>query len=268
MFKLDKTGKETVLYSFAGGSDGENPVAGLVWDAKGNLYGITSLGGASGYGTVFKLDKAGKETVLHSFTGPAGDGAEPMAGLTRDAKGNLYGTTVYGGSGTCKNGGLDGCGTVFKLDKTSKETVLYSFPGTESDGTYPDAGLVPDAAGNLYDTTFGGGASGAGTVFKLDKTGKETVLYSFDGADGANPVAGLVWDAKGNLYGTTYNGASGYGTVFKLEKTGKETVLHSFVGTDGAHPYAGLVRDAKGKLYGTTYLGGSSDRGTVWKLTP
>jgi len=104
--------------------------------------------------------------------------------------------------------------------------------------------------------------------FKLDKTGKETVLYSFDGADGANPVAGLVWDAKGNLYGTTYNGASGYGTVFKLEKTGKETVLHSFVGTDGAYPYAGLVRDAKGKLYGTTYLGGSSDRGTVWKLTP
>jgi uncharacterized repeat protein (TIGR03803 family) len=263
VFMVDKAGNETVLYSFTGtGGDGGNPFAGLVRDAAGNLYGTTFHGGASGAGTVFNLDNTGKETVLYSFTGlPDGEG--PHAGLLRDAAGNLYGTTEEGGSGACSFGGFDyGCGTVFMLDTAGKETVLYSFSGTGGDGAVPYAGLVRDAAGNLYGTTSGGGASSEGTVFKLDTTGKETVLHSFTGTgrDGTYPYAPLIRDSKGNLYGTTYGGgASGAGMVFKLDSAGKETVLYSFTGTggDGAGPMVGLVQDAKGNLYGTTRYGGS-----------
>jgi uncharacterized repeat protein (TIGR03803 family) len=217
VFKLDKTGKETVLYSFTGtGGDGASPLAGLVRDVNGNLYGTTWLGGTSNYGTVFKVDKTGKETVLHSFTGGA-DGGWPQLGyLVRDAAGNLYGTTWLGGDLSCRRS--FGCGVVFKLGKTGKETVLYSFTGTGGDGENPIAGLVRDAKGNLYGTTGGGGAYGYGTVFKLDKTGKETVLHSFDPqTDGGWPNAGLIGDAAGNLYGTAnLGGAYGYGTVYKL----------------------------------------------------
>jgi uncharacterized repeat protein (TIGR03803 family) len=274
VFKLDKTGKETVLYSFSG-TDGQNPSAVLLRDPAGNLYGTTEYGGASGQGTVFKLDKTGKETVLHSFTGTGGDGALPLGGLVRDAKGNLYSTTAGGGDiSACS---FIGCGVVFKLDSTGNETLLYTFTGSGGDGANPDAGLVRDANGNFYGTTGGGGASGYGPVFEVDKTGKETVLYSFTGTggDGANPSAGLVRDAKGNFYGTTYHGGDltcdppfGCGTVFKLDKTGKETVLYTFTSTgEGwANPEAGLLRDAKGNLYGTTYYGGASNYGSVFKL--
>jgi uncharacterized repeat protein (TIGR03803 family) len=157
------------------------------------------------------LDSTGKETVLHSFTETGGDGAYPEAGLVEDAQGNLYGTTIYGGA--------FGYGMVFKLDSTGKETVLHSFAGTARDGMDPAAGLVRDAEGNLYGTTGAGGAYSFGTVFKVDSTGNEAVLYSFKGTggDGAYPAAGLVWDSHGDLYGTTRDGgASGYGTVFKL----------------------------------------------------
>jgi uncharacterized repeat protein (TIGR03803 family) len=252
-----------VLYTFTGGADGAEPYANLIQDANGNLYGTTLYGGASGYGTVFKLSKSDKETVLHSFTGTGGDGTNPQAGLVRDAEGNVYGTTLYGGASAN--------GTVFKVSKTGKETVLYSFTGTGGDGATPVAGLLRDATGNLYGTTSAGGAYGFGTVFMLDKTGKETVLYSFTetGGDGLNPYAGLVRDAKGNLYGTTFGGGtSGDGTVFVVEKTGKEKVLHSFSGgADGGFPvYGYLVRDSAGNLYGTTEIGGASDRGTIFKL--
>ena len=256
----------SVLYAFTGGADGGNPATGLIRDVKGNFYGTTVGGGASGVGVVFMLDTSGKETVIHGFTGTGGDGAEPLAGLVRDAAGNLYGTTRFGGVGF---------GTVFSLDKTGKETVLYSFSGG-ADGGYPVYGyLVRDAAGNLYGTTSYSGTSGYGTVFMLDKTVKETVLYNFTGSggDGAEPWGGLVRDANGNLYGTTVlgggsGGYNGYGTVFKLDKTGKETVLHRFSGApgDGANPVAGLVRDASGNLYGTTSEGGTEGRGTVFKV--
>src|SRR5271157_2663432 len=261
VFKVDTTGKETVLYSFTGGADGAIPYAGLLRDAQGQLYGTTSQGGdlacnaPNGCGTVFTVDTTGKETVLYSFTGGA-DGASPTAGLLPDAQGNLYGTTSQGGDPACTNG----CGTVFKVDMTGKETVLYSFTGTGGDGAYPYAGLVQDAQGNLYGTTSQGGdpacTNGCGTVFTVNTTSKETVLYSFTGTggDGVQPSAGLVLDTLGNLYGTTVQGgASGYGTVFKVDTTGKETVLYSFTGTggDGAYPYAGLVQDAQGNLYGT-----------------
>jgi uncharacterized repeat protein (TIGR03803 family) len=266
VFKLDPTGKETVLHRFTGGADGALPHAGLVRDQAGNLYGTTTLGGDSNSGVVFKLDPTGKLTVLHSFTGVA-DGLNPFAGLIRDAAGNLYGTTQWGGDVTTCNS--LGCGTVFMLDPTGNETVLYRFRGG-GDGESPFAGLVRDRAGNFYGTTVGGGASNHGTVFQLDNTGKETVLYSFAGPikrDGALPEAGVVRDATGNLYGTTFRGGGGtYGTVFKVDTSGKETVLHQFTGgADGAYP-SGLIRDRAGNLYGTTY--GSSNNGTVFKITP
>jgi uncharacterized repeat protein (TIGR03803 family) len=258
----------SVLYTFGQeGPDGCYPFAGVVRDPAGNLYGTTINGGASGWGTVFKLDATGKETVLYSFTGGA-DGSEPFAGLVRDAAGNLYGTTASGGTSPFGNG------VVFKLDTTGKETVLYTFTGG-ADGGEPFAALVKDAAGNLYGTTIAGGAFGQGTVFKLDTTGKETVLHSFDGSDGAYPSEDLTRDAAGNLYGTTLFVAGGglnYGVVFKLDTAGKETVLHSFRGypADGAFSVygtgRGLVRDAAGDLYGTTDSGGAFNDGLVFRV--
>jgi uncharacterized repeat protein (TIGR03803 family) len=271
VFKLDTTGKETVLHRFSG-TDGRFPSGGLVRDAAGNLYGTTSSGGAFGWGSVFKLDTTGKETVLYSFTGGT-DGSEPSAGLIRDAAGNLYGTTVSGGTSPFPYG------VVFKLDPSGKETVLYTFTGG-ADGGFP-SGLIRDAAGNLYGTAGGGGSpacgaeNGCGVVFKVDTTGKETVLYSFDGSDGAYPFQDLTRDAAGNLYGTTLSVAGGglnYGVVFKLDTAGKETVLHSFRGypADGAFSVygtgRGLVRDAAGNLYGTTDSGGAFNDGLVFRV--
>jgi uncharacterized repeat protein (TIGR03803 family) len=254
-----------VLYSFKGGADGATPYAALVRDTAGNLYGTTFLGGASNLGTVFKLDTAGKETLLHSFKGGA-DGAIPYAALVRDAAGNIYGTA--GG------GGASNSGTVFKLDTTGTETVLYTFKGG-ADGRGPASPLVLDPSGNLYGMTNAGGKPGAcflgpigcGVVFKLDTTGTETVVYTFTGGtDGGSPyLGGLVLDSSGNLYGTTAEGGvADNGVVFKLDTTGTETVLYSF-GNGGVAPYAGLVRDAAGNLYGTT-TNGSKGFGTVFKL--
>jgi len=259
VFKLER-GKESVLYSFTGAADGANPYAGLVSDSKGNLYGTTASGGASGYGVVFKIGKNGGETVLYSFTGGA-DGANPYGGLMRTSSGNLYGTTY--------NGGTSDYGTVFEVDKNT-ETVLYSFAGGV-DGANPYAGLVSDSEGNLYGTASHAGASDAGAVFKIDKAGAETVLYSFTGgADGGFPYGGLVRNSAGNLYGTTFSGgASQGGVVFEVNKAGEETVLYSFTGqADGGSPFAGLVQDSSGNLYGTTFLGGASGYGVAFKLKP
>jgi uncharacterized repeat protein (TIGR03803 family) len=219
VFKLDPSGTETVLHFFGGPPDGIAPIAGLIMDSKGNLYGATWWGGI-GYGTVYKVDANGKETVLYSFTGGA-DGGYPYGGLVRDSKGNLYGTTEYGGpgSGTCEGGDYPaGCGTVFKVDPSGKETVIYSFTGTP-DGYYPLGGLVRDAAGNLYGTTSEGGKLGFGTVFKVSPNAKRSLLHSFRGGpkDGANPNGGVIRDAGGNFYGTTYaGGRSNNGTGFRL----------------------------------------------------
>jgi uncharacterized repeat protein (TIGR03803 family) len=213
VFKVNSHGKEAVLYTFTGGTDGSIPFAGLVLDTAGNLYGTTYEGGTVGMGTVFKVTKAGKETVLHSFAGP--EGALPQAGLIRDANGNLYGVASAAGGTGCGGGG---CGTVFKVNSKGKETTLYHFLGG-ADGAGPVASLFMDAKGNLYGTTTaGGGATNAGTVFKVNRNGKETVLYSFTGGtDGASPQSGLVMDAKGNLFGTASSGgASKNGTLFKV----------------------------------------------------
>jgi uncharacterized repeat protein (TIGR03803 family) len=280
VFKLAPSGEETVLHAFTGGADGGVVVAGVIRDNEGNLYGSTVFGGSGTLpaGTVFKLDSTGQETVLHSFCSSSNctDGNGPSAGVIRDNEGNLYGTTGAGGEFCLEYGG---CGVVFKLDASGKETVLYNFCpngyGNCTDGSFPSAGLVQDAAGNLYGTTGSGGANGDGTVFRVGPTGTETVLYSFaGGADGASPFAGLVRDEAGNLYGTTTGGGpSGWGTVFKVDPAGNETVLYSFTGgTDGGLSEAGLIRDEAGNLYGTTLFGGlasppcSSACGVVFKL--
>jgi uncharacterized repeat protein (TIGR03803 family) len=223
----------------------------------------------TGCGVVFKLDKAGNETVLHSFTGGA-DGWKPVAGLIRDSAGNLYGTTSLGGEFSCSAG----CGVVFKVDVKGKETVLYSFSLRASlhgspDGIYPSAGLIRDAAGNLYGTTVGGGTYGLGTVFKLTPTGTETILHSFTGLDAASPAASLIRDAGGSFYGTASGGgAFGLGVVFKLDTQGRLSVVHDFDGSGGANPYSSLIRDSGGNFYGTTFKGGASDVGVAYKITP
>lgn len=171
-----------------------------------------------------------KETTLYTFTGGA-DGGSPYGGLVRDAAGNLYGTTFYGGSANL--------GVVFKVSKSGKQTVLYSFTG-KPDAANPGSDLLLDKGGNLYGASYYGGASGFGTIFKIAKSGKESVLYSFGALpDGQYPGSGLIQDDAGNLYGTTgYGGDSGNGTAFKISKSGKEKLLHSFTGADGRSPFS------------------------------
>jgi uncharacterized repeat protein (TIGR03803 family) len=255
VFRVDPTkGKVMVLHSFTGPpSDGQEPLAALVADTAGNVYGTTFYGGAYGKGVVFKLNRGG-ETLLHSFAGGA-DGANPWGGLLLDAAGNLYGTTTAGGGTGCGN---TGCGTVFKIDNTGTESVLHRFTG--GDGSFAQAGLIFDASSNLYGTTEYGGASNYGTVFKLDKTGKFTVLYAFTLFDGAYPRASLYYDRAGDLYGTTYGGGNvggSDGTLFKLSRSG-ERVLYDFGinPVEGYAPEAGLISDGAGHLYGTTTGGG------------
>jgi len=263
VFKVDTSGEETVLYSFAGGSDGDAPSARLLLDETGDLYGTTYVGGKPDCGTVFKLTPTGRHFVLHSFTGGTSDGQYPGAGLIRDEAGNLYGTTFRGGR---SNGG-----TVFKLDASGKETVLHSFPEKDGDGFFLWGGVVRDSAGYLYGPTYTGGAYDQGTVFKVSNTGKETVLHSFGAyqTDGASPYRGLIWGGQGLLYGVTIGGgAYNHGTVFKLSRTGEESLVYSFTGgADGGQPESGLTRDDAGNLYGTTYSGGAYGYGVVFKVT-
>ena len=271
---------ETVLHTFAGGNDGDGPNSSLILDGAGNLYGTTYQGGSDGQigGTVFEVNAStGQETVLEDFKRDDG-GSHPVS-LVFDAAGNLYGATS----------GADDGGTVYQLAPAGGEiwnkTALHHFKGN-GDGFQPEAGVIFDAAGNLYGTTFWGGAnvqgnsSGWGTVFELmpQEGGewKEKILHSFhsEARGGEDPVAGLVFDAEGDLYGTTYGGGDfGEGEVFKLSPVGdggwSHTVLHAFGhGTDGAYPNGSLVVDAAGNLYGTTVSGGSYGVGTVFETTP
>ncbi|HLY02041.1 MAG TPA: choice-of-anchor tandem repeat GloVer-containing protein [Candidatus Cybelea sp.] len=264
--------KETVLHNFASDGDGASPYAGLV-NVSGTLYGTTIDGGANGYGTVFKITTSGKESVLHSFAGGTSDGANPYGGLI-EVKGALYGTTLSAGGLGCYS---TGCGAVFKITTSGKESLVYSFKGGAGDGAFPQAGLT-DVKGALFGTTSEGGTKNYGTIFKIAASGKETLLHSFAGsADGATPIAGLI-DFGGTLFGTTEVGGTGScsgfqgagcGTVFKVTTSGSEHVLFTFPGTtaNGEFPFAGLTA-VKGALYGTTVNGGSSNIGTVFKITP
>jgi uncharacterized repeat protein (TIGR03803 family) len=269
VFKVDTTGTETVLHSFAGGTtDGCFPYGGLLRDEAGNLYGTTQACGASSNGIVFKVSKSGKFTVLHNFAGGASDGANPLyASLLMDKNGALYGVAQYGGTSNE--------GVVYKLGKSGALRVLHSFAGGTTDGCNPNGTPAMDSLGNLYGTAVACGSSNMGVVWKVSKKGAEKVLHNFAGgtADGGVPIAGVILDAKGNLYGDTQYGggtgclSTGCGTVYKLSKTGKLTLLHIFAGSEGAFPFGGVIRDTKGNLYGTTFLGGSPDWGTVWQIT-
>jgi len=349
IFKLSPTSgggwKETVLYNFTGGSDGKNPYGGLAIDSKGDLFGTTVAGGSGGAcagdgcGVVYLLSKAGKnwvQTVLYNFTGGK-DGFGPGGTVVLDNNGNLYGTTPDGGNLKKCNGG--GCGVVYQISPIRgggwKETVLHTFTGgvdgavgslgplfldkagnlfgiaelggdaTCQCGTayqlslvngswkfktldafkgtpkagFPYGGVIADSKGNLYGTTYFGGAKGTGSVFKLTKSaGKftESVLYSFTGgADGGSPTTTLMFDAKGNLFGTTSAGgdSNGDGVVFKLTPSSggkwKESVVHRFANSpDGSNPYYGLALDKAGHLVGTTAIGGGSGQGVVFQITP
>jgi uncharacterized repeat protein (TIGR03803 family) len=285
-----RTYSETVLHKFTGfGNDGVYPVgptANLLQDGAGNLYGTTYSGGAWRNGTVFRIDKAGKQIVLHSFNSTNGDGLVPNGGMVMDSSGNLYGTT-YGG-------GAYGNGTVFKLQPTSggyKETVIHSFAGGANDGSQPLTGLIQDSAGNFYGATYNGGTCGAkngdGVLFKLDTSDQLTVIYMF----GCNPdegtqVEGLTRDSQGNFYAvsetggpsqysnnciqTNYSPSFGCGTLAKIDPSGKETLLHIFTGVqgDGGSPMGAVVLDAAGNIYGTTLLGGSGSCQPPWSSTP
>lgn len=266
VFTINPAGNESVLYSFAGDQDGESPLYGpMLRDGAGNLYGNTSSGGRNGGGTVFRLNPANKEIIvsLSGVTGPE----SPTGALAVDASGNGYGTTIDGGTGCAPYG----CGTVFEINRAGKVTLLHSFQGGATDGLTPFAGVIRDSAGNLYGTTFNGGPNNAGTVFKVDSTGKETILHAFDSVDGDNPFGGLVRDNAGNLYGTTDGGGPTFaGEVFKLDPAGNLTVLYGFCSqsgcADGYAPFGTLIRDSAGNLYGTTVAGGDTFNGTVYKL--
>jgi uncharacterized repeat protein (TIGR03803 family) len=212
VFSITSAGTETVLHPFAGSSsDGSRPATGLIQGSDGNFYGTTDAGGVNADGTVFRITPSGTETVLYSFAGGSSDGSHPEGGLIQGSDGNFYGTTDAGGA--------NGDGTVFKITPSGTETLLYSFAGGSSDGSNPTAGLIQGSDGNLYGTTFLGGANGHGTVFKITPSGTETVLHSFAGgfSDGESPEASLIQGSDGNLYGTTLDGGfSSVGTVFKV----------------------------------------------------
>ncbi len=251
---------QSTLHNFAGGTDGADPTADLI-SVGTTIYGTTNKGGgatacADGCGTVFSIQSDGSGyMVAYRFQGAESDGANPQAGLVADASGNLYGTTY--------NGGAHNLGTIFKLSPIGggkfAETFLYSFVGHPSDGAHPLSKLVFDSLGNLYGTTYEGGTKNKGTVFELDASGTETVLYSFTGSNGSNPRAGVVWDASGNLWGTTSTGGTtSLGTVFKLsESKGAwgESFLYSFEGPNGARPNGAVILDSLGDVFGTTKAG-------------
>jgi uncharacterized repeat protein (TIGR03803 family) len=282
--------RERTLYDFLGGDNGNQPQTGVVFDGQGNIYGTTYYGGSYGWGTVFSLEPTShgwKQKVLYSFLGSS-DGFNPVGNLLIDANGNLYGTTLYGGTGVgCTPGSYDCGGTVFALKAENgiwKHEVLYSFCSVSgcADGAAP-YGLAFDKAGNLIGSTDAGGTSceyGCGTVYKLTRSKQgwtEKVLHQFSTeGDGYYPgLGGVSLDASGNIYGTTYaGGATGYGIVFEL-KPGKhgwnELVLYNFTGSGNEDPTSGLTLDGKGNIYGTT-LGGTntcsdSPCGAIFELT-
>ena len=278
VYRVSPRGELKEFYVFTGGADGSGPAGTLLRDRRGNLYGTTIQGGtAASLGTVFKLNREGRETVLHAFTGggfgnPGSDGSAPIGGLVRDEDGNMFGVTTLGGVGY---------GTVFEISRSGEYKVVYSFKGAP-DGTSPSGGLIIDHDGSLYGTTLFGGFFDRGVVFKVDSGGNETILHNFAGSflfgDGAYPNSGVIRDEDGTMYGTTAGGSAdktafiGWGTVYKLDPTGTEVVLHSFPvnGPEGS-PAGTLLRDDDGTLYGVTQepiTTGPPAFGTVYKITP
>jgi uncharacterized repeat protein (TIGR03803 family) len=264
VFKIDRSGTVTVLYSFSGGADGSSPNAALIEGQDGNFYGTTLIGGGpDGGGTVFQITPQGILTTLHAFT--YADGITPLGSLVQGYDGSLYGTTSQDGA--------NGPGTVFKLTRQGVFSVLHSFD--YSDGSTPQAALVLARDGNLYGTTsFGGLGSplvpgGFGVIFRISPQGAYTLFHEFRYTDGANPQGQLLQANDGYLYGTTADGGSKrYGTIFKIALNGALTTLYNFTGAaDGANPEAGLLQATDGSLYGSTMNGGSGGQGTLFQLS-
>ena len=268
--------KLQVVYTFPGAPNADGPDPDLAMDASGALYGVAG-GGSAGYGAVYKLTPSGssyQETVLYNFQGGI-DGEGPSGKLLIGARGAIFGTTQGGGASS----GL-GCGTVYRLRLANgvyHKTTLFSFTDCTSMGSTPYSGVITDRTGALYGTTYQGGQSGYGTVFKLTPTGQvytETVLHSFaGGTDGESPWSSVVEGMHGSLFGTTIDGGEGYrGVVYEMAKVGSsytEKVLHTFKGgKDGENPVAPLIIGTSGILYGTTLSGGSQGGGTAFSLTP
>ena len=309
LFKLEPSGKETVLYSFTGMQDGRFPASKLTPDGLGNLYGsthkggdpdcyfegcgtvfrvapgaqpsfvfqfdglnglypanvtrgphgllygATSAGGAADRGTVYSVTPLGGQTVLHSF-GQGQDACEPLGTLAFDAAGNLY--------GTASQGGPSGHGAVFKITKDGVYSIVFDFPDF-SDGGEPQSNVIVDEKGNLY-------ATADSVIFELT-AGQETVLFHFSGgAQGSVPVS-IVRDKQGNIYGSLYHEGDpqcSCGTLYKLDTKGNFSILHTFTGKngDGAFPTGDLALDAAGNLYGTTMWGGTFGHGVVYKIKP
>ena len=287
VFEISAAGQVTTIYNFcsqSGCADGQDPSAVIVGPG-GNLYGTTTDGGVTSFGTVFKITPSGNLITLHNFcTQNAGcsDGMNPETGLVVGANGNLYGTTI--------SGGTNGAGTIFEITPAGVLTTIYNFCSLRncSDGDFP-SGLVLGGDGNFYGTAAGNNGSRTfGDVFRVTPAGKLTVLHRFcsesNCADGATPAGGLAQGPNGELYGTTYYGGAnesscyrGGGTVFEITRSGQLTTLYSFCSqsncSDGEWPGAAPVLDAKGNLYGTTAYGGASLQcgaygcGTAFKIT-
>jgi uncharacterized repeat protein (TIGR03803 family) len=238
----------TVLYNFGGNpGDPSTPLYGSVAQGRdGNLYGTTFAGGSIGAGTVFRITPAGIVTVLSDLGGDAGQA--PLSGLTLGRDGNFYGTTQVGGSG--------GWGTVFKITPEGKLVVLYSFSG-DMNGGNPYAAPVQGADGNLYGTTFVGGESYRGTIYKITPPQHLTTLHQFTGADGEDPYAPLLQATDGGFYGTASNYA------FKISPAGVFTSLGSLPGTSEAP----LIQGSDGSFFGVTFFGKTFGLGTVFRMT-
>ena len=290
VFKLSRASNgawtETILYSFSG-IDGDAPVAALVMDTVGNLYGTTAGGGAYGGGTAFELSHSSTgwtENVLHSF-GNGQDGWDPQAEMVFDSAGNLYGTTQLGGA--IFGRGDDNGGTVFRLTPSVSgwtETILYSFTGEYlgPDPNLPAGAVVLAKNGDIYGVAQTGGANGQGAVYQLapnsDGTYTENVIFSFNVNDGAVPNSTPVQDANGNLYGTTRQGGDGAcssvgcGVVYKLTSNGdgtwSETVLHELNGRDGSTAIGPPAFDSAGNLYAAAEAGGAYSAGSIFELIP
>jgi uncharacterized repeat protein (TIGR03803 family) len=274
VFQLKQSGSESTLHDFTAGNDGFGPGGAVTFDSGGHIFGTTPDGGTYSQGVIYEVMRSGRhwhEHVVHPFTGGRDGGVGSLGQLLYDSS-NFYGVTELGGA--------HGAGTVFKLSPGSNNQwtlkTIYAFKGTPDAG-YPYGGLIADASGNLYGTTYYGGAAGLGSVFELVRNQKggyrERVLYSFKGgSDGSYTTSTLVFAGSNELYGTTSGGGASCdcGVIFKVNpKTGAETVLHAFgTGTDGAYSYYGLTKDNGGNLYGTTVAGGRNGQGTVFEFTP
>ena len=279
VFRVSPSGEETVLFDFpAKFPIGPiEPIGGLLLDQAGNLYGATTLGGngncIDGCGTIYRLDTTGKAHMLHQFSGGA-DGFSPLGSLIADANGNLYGVAQVGGDFNCSVDPFEGegCGTVFRVAKNGKFTVLHTFHG-RTDGEIPRAGLVLDqATGNVYGSAIGGNKAGNGLIFQISPKGKYKVVHQFTGTDGSSPNGGLILDEAGNIYGTTQGGGSaGLGIAFALNPAFQLRVQHSFTGgRDGFAPLTGLTRDPAGNLFGTAFKNLTTKHkvGDVFEITP